>query len=141
MSAFTGKSTQAVEAELKASVRVLYVDDSAFARATVLAALIGFDVVALDNGVEAIERARSAAENGAPFNLFVFDIEMSPVDGFALLEELRTCNAYVGTKVAFLSGSRREEHARRVQELGATLIDKQNRGALREEFLALLRSR
>lgn len=126
--------------ELPAKARVLFVDDSALARAAVLAALLRFDVVALKDGGEALERARAAAEEGKPFNLFILDIEMEPLDGFTLLSELRRIEAYGDTKTLFLSGTRREEHIRRVQEVGATLIEKRSRAQLREEIERAMRS-
>jgi CheY-like chemotaxis protein len=50
---------------------------------------IGAEVVAARNGKEALEQARSAAEQGCPFDAVIMDMEMPVVDGYEAVRQLR----------------------------------------------------
>jgi signal transduction histidine kinase/FixJ family two-component response regulator len=68
------------------NVRVLIVDDSESNRALLghqLAAW-GIECISAENGIEALELARSSAEVGKPFDIALIDMHMPGIDGLRL---------------------------------------------------------
>ncbi|PAU63511.1 chemotaxis protein CheW [Pseudomonas sp. PIC25] len=85
-----------VETQSKAvSKRVLIVDDSSVARKQVARCLqtVGVDVVALNDGREALDYLRKMVEEGRQpeqeFLMMISDIEMPEMDGYTLTAEVR----------------------------------------------------
>ena len=71
--------------------RILVIDDAATVRMyhRKLFADAGWDSEEAINGLEALERVRGQSPD-APFDLFVVDINMPKMDGYAFVRELRT---------------------------------------------------
>jgi DNA-binding NtrC family response regulator len=73
--------------------RILIADDESSLRKVLSASLRkeGYDVVAAQNGNEALELldASSAPETGEPFQLLISDVRMPGLDGMALLDKVR----------------------------------------------------
>ena len=101
---------------VQAPARLLLVEDSLIARdleRTILESA-GYDVdVALD-GIDALERLRTGT-----YDLIVTDIEMPRMDGFALLERIRTQERTRDLPVVVVTNRERSEDKRRGMELGA----------------------
>ena len=109
------------------ALRVLCVDDSATARAAVIIALGShpdFCVDAKADAAAALHIGTEAARSGDPFDLFILDIQMDPIDGFELLGQLRRLSCYAETPAIFLSSCRDTGAARRADELGARVVKK-----------------
>jgi len=75
----------------------------------------GFEVVHRDNGADAL----GAAEQGN-FELIVSDVRMPGLDGFELLERLRSMPRYANTPVLMLVSLGRQEDVTRAFALGAS---------------------
>jgi two-component system chemotaxis response regulator CheY len=70
---------------------ILIVDDAATVRLYHRAILegAGYAVSEAVNGIEALEKALAAHADGAPFDLYVVDVNMPQMDGYGFLRALR----------------------------------------------------
>jgi DNA-binding NtrC family response regulator len=70
--------------------RILVADDEPHIRFAARLALrrLGYRVEDACSGREALEKLRGARESGAPFDLLVTDVQMSPAGGLELLDRL-----------------------------------------------------
>ena len=75
----------------------------------------GFDVLHRENGAAALEAAR-----GASVDLFLLDVRMPVMDGFALLEALRSEPRFATTPIVMLTSLGSEESVVRAHDLGAS---------------------
>ena len=74
------------------------------------------DVVALGDPHEALAYCESAAGRGRPMHLFVLDVMMPGMDGFALLSSIRQIGSYAKTPAMFLTA--KDEPNDRLSGLG-----------------------
>ncbi len=90
--------------------RILVADDEDLVRGTIRSALLrlGFEVVAVANGREAVERYQ---QEGASFRLVLLDLMMPVMDGQEALSEIRKLNPEV--KVMLMSGYSETEFFRK----------------------------
>lgn len=97
--------------------RVLTVDDSASMRALLNHALAagGFDVEQADDGVSALEWL---ALNDV--DVVITDINMPRLDGFGLIERLRTGSRHCDRPILVLTTESSDEKKARAREAGAT---------------------
>lgn len=97
-------------------VRVLVVDDSLSVRRVVTMALErqGWEVVAARHGIEALELLASE-----PVDIALLDVEMPQMDGYTLLERLRSSGRYASLPVAMLTSRSADKHRQRAMQLGA----------------------
>ena len=97
--------------------RILTVDDSASMRALLLHALTssGFEVIQADDGIAALEWL---AENEA--DVVITDINMPRLDGFGLIERLRTGNRHQGRPILVLTTESSDAKKQRARDAGAT---------------------
>ncbi len=114
----TGDLVSAAQPRLGARVaegRILLVDDNADMRAYVERLLsTNYDVVVASNGVQAFKIALAD-----PPDLVLSDIMMPELDGFGLLNELRTNPVTKSVPVVFLSARAGEEASAEGREAGA----------------------
>jgi two-component system chemotaxis response regulator CheY len=98
--------------------RVLVVDDAATVRFyhSSLLTEAGFEVNEAANGLEAVETAL-----GAPFDLFVIDVNMPRMDGYACVEALRSETVGSAAPVVMISTEDRPGDADRAYQAGANL--------------------
>jgi two-component system chemotaxis response regulator CheY len=98
--------------------RVLVVDDAATVRLyhTSLLTDAGFEVAEAANGLEAVEAALATA-----FDLFVVDINMPKMDGYACVEMLRSETVGTTAPVLMISTEDRPGDADRAYQAGANL--------------------
>jgi len=62
-----------------------------------------FDIVACNQGADAIRQAAAAAENGAPFDVIILDVRMPPgIDGVEAGSEIRKLDPDV--EIVFVTG-------------------------------------
>ncbi len=101
--------------------RVLVVDDAATMRSFHRDILerAGLDVEEAMNGVEALERALSAA---SPPDLLVVDVNMPQMDGYALLRAVRAEPALAAAPAIMVSTERQPQDADRGYAAGANLF-------------------
>jgi two-component system chemotaxis response regulator CheY len=113
----TAPSPSAAAAGPDRAVRVLTVDDSASMRALLLAALSsrGFAVEQAEDGQEALEWL---ATNEV--DVIITDINMPRLDGFGLIEKLRTSALHADRPILVLTTESSEEKKRRARSAGAT---------------------
>ena len=114
---------------VKASNRVLLVDDSPFFRnlLTPLLTVAGYDVTA----VEGAEKALSLRESGQNFDIIISDIEMPGMNGFELAEQIRSSGAWQETPLLALSSFSSRAELEKGREVGfADYIVKLDRDAL-----------
>jgi len=99
------------------SLRILTVDDSASMRALLLHALDsrGFDVVQADDGLSALEWL---AANDV--DVIITDINMPRLDGFGLIERLRSGERHCDRPILVLSTESSDEKKARARAAGAT---------------------
>lgn len=100
------------------AARVLVVDDAATVRLyhSRLLADAGFRVDEAANGLEAVESALLTA-----FDLFVIDVNMPKMDGYACVEALRGDNVGSTAPVVMISTEDRPGDADRAYRAGANL--------------------
>jgi PAS domain S-box-containing protein len=96
-----------------AGVRVLFVDDQSEARelAHVILARAGAETILASSAIEAI-----AIFNRQPVDILVSDIAMPEMDGYALIAEIRRCDALAGRRMPAIAATayRRSDDRRRV---------------------------
>jgi len=127
---------QPVKTQKEVKKKILVVDDSLLVREMEknLLESNGFDVVTAINGLDGYNRALT--EN---FDLILADIEMPEMDGFEMIEKLRSFEQYSRTPIIVLSTRDREEDRIRGVKSGANAwLQKQNFDE--SEFLRLVRS-
>ena len=99
---------------------VLIVDDNATNRLILSEAVAswGMRAISVDNGRDAIESLRLAAEKDEPFTLVLLDAMMPEMDGFAVAERIKTEGALAGVTIMMLSSADCDADAARCRELG-----------------------
>lgn len=104
------------EADLAHAKRVLVIDDAVTIRLYCRKLLLdaGFQVEDAANGVEGLERALEQ-----PFDLFVVDINMQKMDGYAFLRQARRDPALAAVPALMMSTEGAEEDMRKAFEAGA----------------------
>jgi DNA-binding response OmpR family regulator len=70
------------------------------------------------DGLEALEAAQAAA-GSEPFDLFILDVSLPGLDGFALLARLREHPELKSVPVMMLTGKNKDEDVHRGLDLGA----------------------
>lgn len=75
----------------------------------------GYDVISADNGQTGIEIAQKELPN-----LILLDIMMPLIDGFVVLEKLRTIEPLKGTPIIVYSNLAQEAEEKRALDMGAT---------------------
>ncbi len=97
--------------------KILTVDDSASMRALLLHALQaqGFEVVQAEDGIEALEWL---AANDA--DIVITDINMPRLDGFGLIERLRSIARHRDRPILVLTTESSDEKKARARQAGAT---------------------
>jgi two-component system chemotaxis response regulator CheY len=98
--------------------RVLVVDDAATVRMYHSQILLdaGFRIAEAANGLEAVEAALATV-----FDLFVVDVNMPVMDGYACVDALRGSNVGSSAPVLMISTEDRPEDADRAYAAGANL--------------------
>ena len=101
------------------SIHVLTVDDSASMRALLRAALTsrGYMVTQAEDGVAALEWLSDSAEE---IDVIVTDINMPRMDGFGLIEALRSQVRFRDCPILVLSTESSDEKKARARSAGAT---------------------
>lgn len=96
---------------------ILTVDDSASMRMLLKASLTaqGFRIEAANDGVHGLERMLEVKPD-----LLITDINMPRMDGFELIEQVRSQQEFRGTPILVLSTEFSEEKKTRARESGAT---------------------
>jgi DNA-binding response OmpR family regulator len=77
----------------------------------------GYDVLAVSNGLEAIETLRDH-----PIDLLLLDVIMPKMNGIQLLENLRGQEQWKNLNVIALTGSMDRAHISRLHDLGVSEI-------------------
>jgi two-component system chemotaxis response regulator CheY len=98
--------------------RVLVVDDAATVRLyhTQVLETAGFEVRQAANGLEAVEDAMTR-----PFDLFIVDVNMPKLNGYACIERLRGDQVATGAPILVVSTEDRPEDAEQAYAAGANL--------------------
>lgn len=99
------------------STRILTVDDSASMRALLRNALTdqGFDVAQADDGVAALEWL-----DANDVDVIITDINMPRLDGFGLIEQLRSAGRHRDSPILVLTTESSDEKKARARSAGAT---------------------
>lgn len=99
------------------SIKILLVEDE-----TMLASMYetkfkneGLDITVAHDGEEGLAKAKAGQ-----FDIFLVDIIMPKLDGFAVLKELRGLPQYKKTPIILLTNLGQEEDMKKGQSLGAT---------------------
>jgi signal transduction histidine kinase/CheY-like chemotaxis protein/HPt (histidine-containing phosphotransfer) domain-containing protein len=103
-------------------LRVLAVDDNATNRHILRELFTSWhmDVVLAESAAEALEVLEFAEREGKPITLVVTDMMMPEMDGFGLVERLRTNPALRDLRVIMLTSSNRAEDIARCDRMGIT---------------------
>lgn len=101
------------------SQTILIVDDSPTLLKFVSVSLKanGYEVVTACDGMEAIERLSTLSQT---VDLVITDLNMPNLDGFALIETLRSSNQHRTTPIIILSSEEGEDDRERGLEVGAS---------------------
>jgi CheY-like chemotaxis protein len=96
-------------------LRILVVDDDAVNRQAMRLLLEreGHEVVAVENGLEAVERLGPASEG---FDAIVTDLQMPRLGGRALWEQLQDERPHLARRFVFVTGDRARDETRRFLE-------------------------
>lgn len=106
-----------MQASTSATIRVLTVDDSASMRALLLGALTsrGFAVEQAEDGQQALEWLASNE-----VDVIITDINMPRLDGFGLIEKLRSSALHAERPILVLTTESSDEKKQRARNAGAT---------------------
>ncbi len=122
--------------------RVLVVDDNETNRRILdrLLARWGMNVVCVRSGDEALAELATAHDSGNPFRLVVTDMHMPGMDGFSLVEKIRSIPGLAAATIMMLSSAGRRGDLARCQELGlsASLTKPVRQNELREAIIRAL---
>lgn len=102
-------------------MKILAVDDDAIILKLleqIILALGDHDLTIAESGAEALDII--AASGDAPFDCFLFDIQMPKMDGIELVQHLRTFEAYVDAPVLMLTAMSDKRYIDRAFAVGAT---------------------
>lgn len=113
------KDVQPLLSDIK-GLRVLVVDDNATNR-IILKEMLGkwgAVVTEADGGEPALFAIKKANESGNPFKLILLDCRMPKMDGFEVAGNIKTDNAVASTPIMMLTSDNRDDHMRRVKEVG-----------------------
>jgi two-component system chemotaxis response regulator CheY len=97
---------------------ILFVDDSAFFRSRLRAALESpdYDVHSVSNGAEALDWIA----HHPPADLVITDLHMPDLDGIGLIERLRADRSYHHVPIFVLTSGAEPEEKEQVRAAGAT---------------------
>jgi CheY-like chemotaxis protein len=100
------QSEHAAPAESLPRMRILVVDDDAVNRQAMVLLLQreGHDVVAVENGLEAMERLGRGGQPGVPFDAVVTDLQMPRLGGRAMYEQLVDGRPELAKRFVFVTG-------------------------------------
>lgn len=100
--------------------RILIVDDNEAARNITKEHLAkgGAEVIALGDGIEALDCLKSNAQHGSPIKIAVIDRQMPEMDGYELTREIRRDTFIGGTKLIMLTSIPERADYSKMQSLG-----------------------
>lgn len=102
---------------MEKTTRILTVDDSRSMRALLRVALLerGYDVAEAEDGIEALEWLET---NSA--DVIITDINMPRLDGFGLIEKVRSSSRHIDRPILVLTTESSDEKKKRARDAGAT---------------------
>jgi len=106
-----------------AGYKFLIVDDHSLIRRIVISELKNLGAVGADeaaDGIEAIQKIRSASQAGTPYQIIFLDWTMPNMNGPEVLAACRADESMDDTAIIMLSSESEEEHVVKALEAGAT---------------------
>jgi PAS domain S-box-containing protein len=106
-----------------AGLNVLVVEDKAV-NGEILAEMLtnwGMNPTLVDSGAGALDLLEAAKNAGHAFSIVLLDAIMPNVDGFQVLQRIRSDPALAGAVILLISANRRLAHAERCRQLGVKL--------------------
>lgn len=102
---------------MEKTTKILTVDDSRSMRALLRVALLerGYDVSEAEDGIEALEWLET---NSA--DVIITDINMPRLDGFGLIEKVRSSSRHIDRPILVLTTESSDEKKKRARDAGAT---------------------
>ncbi len=102
---------------MEKTTKILTVDDSRSMRALLRVALLerGYDVAEAEDGIEALEWLET---NSA--DVIITDINMPRLDGFGLIEKVRSSSRHIDRPILVLTTESSDEKKKRARDAGAT---------------------
>ncbi|MET0366231.1 MAG: response regulator [Sphingobium sp.] len=102
---------------MEKQTKILTVDDSRSMRALLRVALVerGYEVCEAEDGVEALEWLET---NSA--DVIITDINMPRLDGFGLIERVRSSTRHIDRPILVLTTESSDEKKKRARDAGAT---------------------
>ena len=82
--------------------------------------VLGYEAVAVESAVEALNTMKNAQEAGQPFSLVILDYLMPDMDGFELAERINQDHSLSGSTMIMLTSAGQRGDARRCVNLGIT---------------------
>jgi two-component system chemotaxis response regulator CheY len=121
------------------SRKIMIIDDSATVRNYHIKLLSKFDNLSIEeaeDGMEALEKSFISVE---PIELFLVDVEMPTMDGYAFTKEIRKVDRYRSTPIIMITGKESEENKKVAFESGANLYNiKPMKPEILESYIHLL---
>jgi signal transduction histidine kinase/CheY-like chemotaxis protein len=121
--------------------RILIVDDHATNRRMLEHCLRGKGVCyeSAENGYQALERLRHAADRQTPFDLAILDMQMPGMDGLEVARQIKSEQAISGTRMVLLTSVGRRGDAKAAHDAGfAAYLTKPIRQSSLYECLSLV---
>jgi signal transduction histidine kinase/CheY-like chemotaxis protein len=126
---FTATFTLAKDSAVRPAVRsllnltdlpVLVVDDNATNRCILHDILVHWHMkpVVNESGPQALSTLQRARDTGNPYPLLIIDRHMPEMDGFAVVERIRSTPQFAEATIMMLSSSGKQEDIQRCKELG-----------------------
>jgi len=119
-------NTTAIDRRDLSTARVLVIDDNATNRQTLCRQILAWEMEATSvaTGLEALQKLRSAVQQGNPFGIALLDVGMPGMDGLALAHAIKSDPLIANTRLVALTalGQSTSEEALKLAGIGSYLV-------------------
>jgi two-component system chemotaxis response regulator CheY len=103
--------------------KIMIIDDSATVRKYHIKLLSKFTDLSIEEAHDGMDALEKSIQTTSTIMLFLVDVEMPTMDGYAFAKEIRKVNRYKKTPIIMVTGKDTEESKRVAFESGANLYN------------------